>query len=703
MADPSSGERRFYQGSGRAFYNLGMRLLALLTGSIVVLSASLTTERAAEPFVPFAVSYDVDASRDHVRITRDLETIRSLGFNSVRVVWSWRFAEVVRGIYTFAALDQLLTRARDADLKVIVEIDTLSAPAWIRREYPDARVVVSNADADPSIPSGYCLDHPGVRGDVATFIMAVSARAGGHASVHAVDVGPNPAAGFCSCPHSQRRFAEWLTAGGARAAPSPVPLIDKATFAVLTRRDELKMKVDASALRGGRLLTAYTRSPSVLRPPRAGEDEWVQSRLVDHFGGALTPTTADLHPRSAVQMAMALDGIRSATRDRGWWASALNALDATAADLRLWNWAAISRGARAIVYDDSLLGKDGIPTGAARTTGQVAGIVSRNPALFAPLRPRPSAVAILYNPLPVLSTGSASPLPVSSMTGFYRAMLERNIQTDFISLDETVAGVASSYRAVFLGYPVVLTQPVADALKAYVAAGGTLISEARPAASNERGQTAATIPGAGLDEVFGAREIAHHASNTVTMNAERNLDGALASVAGRAVLGLQFADHLEPTRPSTRVLARYQGAKDAPGHPAIVMSEHGSGRAILMGSLTAAAFDANPPGARASGDLLAALVALAGVTPDVRIEGANGLVETRYLESSDVIMLIGLNHTSAAQTVTFRFAPDTQEAIWQNMVSGTAVNFVATPEGPRYTHTIGPKDALVLMIRKHMR
>jgi beta-galactosidase GanA len=260
-------------------------------------------------------------------------------------------------------------------------------------------------------------------------------------------------------------------------------------------------------------------------------------------------------------------------------------------------------------------------------------------------------------------------------------------------------------RAVFLGYPVVLTQPVADALKAYVAAGGTLISEARPAATNERGQQlTARTPGAGLDEVFGARTTeGHQTSDIVTMTADERLDGPLASMAGRTLHGEVFADHLEPTRRSTRVLARYRGTKDAPGHPAIVMSEYGSGRAILMSSLPAAAFDANPTGARASGDLLAALVALAGVTPDVRIEGTNGLVETRYLESSDVIMLIGLNHTSAAQTVTFRFAPDTQEAIWQNMVSGTAVNFVATPEGPRYTHTIGPKDALVLMIRKHMR
>ena len=89
--------------------------------------------------------------------------------------------------------------------------------------------------------------------------------------------------------------------------------------------------------------------------------------------------------------------------------------------------------------------------------------------------------------------------------------------------------------------------------------------------------------------------------------------------------------------------------------------------------------------------------------PDVRVAGATGVVETRFLESSDVLMLIGLNHTTTRQRVTMTFRPETQEAIWQNMESGAAVNFIAGPEGPTYTYTFAPQDALVLMIRKGIR
>ena len=73
------------------------------------------------------------------------------------------------------------------------------------------------------------------------------------------------------------------------------------------------------------------------------------------------------------------------------------------------------------------------------------------------------------------------------------------------------------------------------------------------------------------------------------------------------------------------------------------------------------------------------------------------------MESSDVLLLIGLNYADTPQRVTLTFTPDTQEAIWQNMETGAAINFVAGPEGPTYTYTFGPRDALVLMIRKSVR
>jgi len=104
--------------------------------------------------------------------------------------------------------------------------------------------------------------------------------------------------------------------------------------------------------------------------------------------------------------------------------------------------------------------------------------------------------------------------------------------------------------------------------------------------------------------------------------------------------------------------------------------------------------------ARGGGTLDALLQA--GVSPEVRIAGGSD-IEVRFLESPTVQMIIALNHASHSQRVTMTFSPETQEAIWLNMETGTGVNFVAGPTGPNHHYWFRPKDALVLMIRKDIR
>jgi hypothetical protein len=291
-------------------------------------------------------------------------------------------------------------------------------------------------------------------------------------------------------------------------------------------------------------------------------------------------------------LAFALDGMRSAARDKGWLMTD-SAPGGRAGDLRLMTWAAFSRGARGVTYDDwrrsgpggtsvGLVGPDDTITDRARAAGGLARVIGRNPALFAPLRPRAAKIAIVYDPrLPADGARSA----FLSLSNIYRSLFERNVQVDFVHLDQIAAGMASRYNVVFVASLTSLPVPAVEALKAYAAAGGTVALGSAPLTDQQL----------------------------------------------------------------VEVLAR------------------------------------------------------AGVRPEVRIEWASGPVETRFLESAEVLMLIGLNHTDTPQRVKMTFTPDTQEAIWQNMETGAAVNFVAGPEGPAYTYSFGPKDALVLMIRKSVR
>jgi hypothetical protein len=153
---------------------------------------------------------------------------------------------------------------------------------------------------------------------------------------------------------------------------------------------------------------------------------------------------------------------------------------------------------------------------------------------------------------------------------------------------------------------------------------------------------------------------------------------------------------------AAHVLGRFQG--DANGHsdPAVVMTR-GSGRAILIGTFPSAAFEQDPEAAKCWG-ISPAVGCLRGpLSPEIEIDGAPGRVEARFLESSDAIVLIAINHGDTAERVTFRFAPDIPEAIWQNMETGAAVNFVQGQDGPTYAHTFGPRDVMVLVRGKRLR
>lgn len=86
------------------------------------------------------------------------------------------------------------------------------------------------------------------------------------------------------------------------------------------------------------------------------------------------------------------------------------------------------------------------------------------------------------------------------------------------------------------------------------------------------------------------------------------------------------------------------------------------------------------------------------------IEGEGGApIDVKLMESADVLMIIALNRATAPRKTTITFTPDIPEAIWQNMESGTSIDFVMGKSGPVFEHTFAPRDALVLMIRKRFR
>src|SRR5687767_7357738 len=101
------------------------------------------------------------AKRDLWR--KDLEQVKSLGFNAVRCWVDWATAEPLEGQFNFDTVDVLTDLTQELGLKLIIQVYVDSAPEWVGKKYPDSHFVSISGEVMPSESApGFCFDHPGV-------------------------------------------------------------------------------------------------------------------------------------------------------------------------------------------------------------------------------------------------------------------------------------------------------------------------------------------------------------------------------------------------------------------------------------------------------------------------------------------------------------------------------------------------------------
>lgn len=399
-----------------------LRRLAILIATLALVLISFTADAphaaqlapTAQPndFFPVGVWYSggkarapmlerIDATSEQ-RWGKDLDQIKSLGFNTVKTWVDWATAEPQPGQYHFENLDLLLKLAQQRGLRVVVQIYLDSAPDWVGRRYPDGKFVDrSGAVIESQSAPGFCIDHPGVRKEIVGFLSELSRRASQFTALYAWDVWSEPHVinwaefpylkdpEFCFCPNSQRRFRVWLkqkygTLDAINAAwyrhfenwdqvepprgstiLSYTDYLDWRAFIDDKLAGDLRTRVDAIRSADRRHpITSHAASPGMFGSPTDGygnPDDWKMAVNADYYGTSIYPRhSQSTRPWPYQMLSAGLDFERSAGRSygKGFWIGELQAGQGITgmriadpvrgADETYWMWKVVSHGARQI-------------------------------------------------------------------------------------------------------------------------------------------------------------------------------------------------------------------------------------------------------------------------------------------------------------------------------------------------------------------
>ena len=565
---------------------------------------------------------------------------------------------------------------------------------------------------------------------------------------------PNPE--FCFCSNTVRRYREWLrkkygSVDTLNAAwyrrftswedvePSRMSTIlsytdyiDWKAFITVKLSEDLRERYQAvKSVAPRTMVTSHAAGVGLFASPHHWEgqsDDWTMARQVDFYGTSFYPKHSAFVDRDVTWRAALLDFTRSFGYDEGrngFWIGELQggfgtiALNVsptvTANDLTVWTWSALSRAAKGINYyawypmsagyesgGFGLNELDGTITSRAQAAGAIARLVDRHQSLFLDARPPRAEVAVIYNPLSHFvggrqratayggPQGEVAGIERDSLLGMHRALFARNVPLDYVHINTLSGEKLRQYKLVYFPYPLMIPEQAAGALAEYVRAGGALVAEARLGWSNERGNASDRIPGLGLSEVMGARETAIETAAGGRTSLTWTGDSLPGLPSGTVLPGRWFKETLAPLGEGARIVARFDD-----GSAAAVLSTHGRGRTLMLGSYVSAAAQSTPT--PEAGRFFASLLEWAGVILPVRVTGS--ALEARHVESGSDRLLFLFNHgkAQARSEVALRVPPGEYSAI--DLASQRAIRLWRAADHVTVAVDLPPAGVQVVRIR----
>ncbi|MGH2368539.1 MAG: beta-galactosidase, partial [Chloroflexota bacterium] len=493
---------------------------------------------------------------------------------------------------------------------------------------------ISGSCATGGFP-GLCLDNDDARALGQRFLTALASRYRAHPALLGYDVWNecNVSRQYCYCPATLERFRQWLRerydsprdvgrawrrhsfASWERVTPprtlGPYPdTLDWLRFRIDNAYRLMRWRVETlRAADPDHRLVAHGIASTLTDHAPGATDEWRAAAEVETWGFTWVASRKGSEPWKQWQ---AVDLVRAGSAGKPFWHAEAQAgplwmqpqvVDrpredgriSEPEDVRLWNLTSFAGGATGILYprwrpllDGPLFGAFGAYglDGGRTARSQMASRVARwanapeQAALWdaRPVRGDLGILVALGSQHFCYAQQGTTDYYAQSARGAYQGFFEHNVQADWVLLNDLDGDAElSAYRVLYLPFPIHLTGRQAARLRAWVDAGGTLISEACPAYWGDGWRVGARQPNLGLDALFGARE-------TYVEFTPDLLSGLRFAWQGSEAPGGVFLQAYEPT--SGTAVGHYTGdvAGPATGRVAAVEHRFGEGKTLLFGT-----------------------------------------------------------------------------------------------------------------------
>jgi beta-galactosidase len=563
------------------------------------------------------------------RWTTDAHLMAEAGFNVVRLAeFAWSRMEPREGDYDFDWLDRAIDILQSHELKVVLGTPTASAPPWLMGKNPELfRVREDGRRVTFGNRREYCPNHPLYQEHTQRIVTKMAEHYADHPAVIGWQI-DNEFGDRCYCSICAQKFQTWLrsryealdelnqkwgtvfwshiyndwteiplplTTGGS---PNPGLALDFYRFCSASYVDYQQMQIDILRAKcPGHFITHNLMGFGYDRLNYFDLARNLDFVAWDNYPRMQWTMEKGVEPSS---YALSLDTMRGLKSKNIWvmeqqggqggWE--MLSVTPRPGELRLWAYQSIAHGADAIVffrwrtarfgteqYWHGLLDHDSLPSRRYEEIKRMGVEIKEiGDEVFGTQVKSSVAMMLSYDSRFALQIQPNNPrfYYPEHFHQIYRAFYQQHVSIDITAPNADV----SSYKLIIAPALHLVTDDIAENLKRYVQAGGTLVVTQRTGVKDESNMVInQRLPGL-LAEICGVEveeydSLSSHMQNSLELTLPELADGTCASVG-------VLCDILKPT--SATVVARYTQDYYA-GKPAITLNRFGSGRAIYIGAV----------------------------------------------------------------------------------------------------------------------